>query len=274
MAQTKTIDFAYARAPRILFPSIEQGVAVIQVGCGGTGSWLAQDIVRILRSLNGPEVYYTICDPDIVEVRNTLRQNFSTAEVGHNKAVAMASRLTYAWGFEVMAAPHAFDHTLLMTRYMPRLVIGCVDNHLARLAIRDAITFQDRPSRVWWLDCGNHAGSGQVLLGNVINKRDMHDSRTNDLKTFPFPGYCAKVFAPNVQHPELLKQQKVRELSCAEITDPQGLTVNRMAAAIAADYVMRLLTGKELKRYATYFDLASGTHTSKYLEPDPAMANA
>ena len=35
---------------RVVF---QDGV-VIQLGCGGTGSWLAQDIVRTVQSLNNP----------------------------------------------------------------------------------------------------------------------------------------------------------------------------------------------------------------------------
>ena len=252
------VDLSYARAATLLFPSFDHGGAIIQVGCGGTGSWLAQDIVRIARSLNNPRVAYFICDPDVVEQKNVLRQNFCDAEIGQNKAVTMASRLTHAWGVQVTAIPTAVSDKVL-DRYAHRdamLIVGCVDNAAARRVIHKYV---QRSPRAWWLDCGNHAGSGQVLLGNI-------GSRDHMVKQHPFPGRADKLFSPGLQHPELLRERHATStLSCAELTDPQAMTVNRMVAAIAADYIMRLLVSRNLKRYATYFDLASMASSSRYI---------
>ena len=44
--------------------------------------------------------------------------------------------------------------------------------------------------------------------------------------------------------------------------------VNTQAAAIAADFVYRLVWTGDLKKFATYFDLASGTTRSEYITPE------
>jgi hypothetical protein len=59
-------------------------------------------------------------------------------------------------------------------------------------------------------------------------------------------------------------------LSCAELTaaNSQALLVNTLAAALAADFVYRLVWTGDLKKFATYFDLASGTTCSEYITPE------
>jgi hypothetical protein len=44
--------------------------------------------------------------------------------------------------------------------------------------------------------------------------------------------------------------------------------IHTTAAAIAADYLYRLVWTGDLKKFATYFDLASGTTRSDYITPD------
>lgn len=247
-------DLAYTNASTLLFPSFDKGGKIVQIGCGGTGSWLAQDIARILRSLKNPRIEYLIFDPDVVEAKNVQRQNFCDAEIGRNKAVSMASRLTYGWGVLVTGVPQTFT-TAKSFSYGPILIVGCVDNAAARRMIHKTVA---QRSDTWWLDCGNHASSGQVLLGNTNTTLKMADQ-------FPFVRKANKLPSPSLQHPELLRERRKVVESCAEIVDPQGLTVNRMVAAIAADYIMRLLVRKDLKRYATYFDMGSMSTRSNYI---------
>jgi hypothetical protein len=47
----------------------------------------------------------------------------------------------------------------------------------------------------------------------------------------------------------------------------QSLTVNQMAASIAADYLTGLLLSHDLRCYATYFELASKSVRSKHITP-------
>ena len=87
------------------------------------------------------------------------------------------------------------------------------------------------------------------------------------------PGLCSWLPLPSVQHPELLEDEKVEDgpgvdgLSCAEMAlqDSQGLAINQAVAALAVDYLVRMLLTNDLRRYATYLDLASGSARSRYI---------
>jgi hypothetical protein len=68
---------------------------------------------------------------------------------------------------------------------------------------------------------------------------------------------------------DLLKskpEELTNNLSCAEmaVLNVQSDLVNFRVAAEAADYLYRMVTGN-LKRFATYFDLESGTARSVYI---------
>lgn len=113
----------------------------------------------------------------------------------------------------------------------------------------------------WWLDCGNHATSGQVLLGSHLS---------TDPKTYQFHELgCLKIPAPSFQHPELLipriEELEGQNLSCEQfaLLNAQSLGINQRVAAEAGEYLIQLLTG-QLKRFATYFDLISGSAQSIY----------
>ena len=51
-------------------------VKIVQLGAGGTGGHIAPHLYRLLYSLDRP-VRYIICDGDVVEEKNLVRQNFT-----------------------------------------------------------------------------------------------------------------------------------------------------------------------------------------------------
>jgi hypothetical protein len=165
--------------------------------------------------------------------------------------------------------PRSFDADLdkllsdeRQTYYGLSIIIGCVDNALARGEIQRYLAEKAGYGAAhWWLDCGNSKQSGQVLLGGFNNK--------NDKTVFPIPGYCARLPLPNEQHPDLLiEQPEEREsesaLSCADLAlrGAQGLAVNQQAAAIAGDYLLQMLVYGSLTHFQTYFDQPTGTMCS------------
>jgi tRNA A37 threonylcarbamoyladenosine dehydratase len=70
----------------VVLPEYEQ-LNLYLVGCGGTGSWLAPSLVRMVRLLEEDDrsVSLTLIDFDIVEAGNIPRQNFIDADLGLNK---------------------------------------------------------------------------------------------------------------------------------------------------------------------------------------------
>src|SRR5438876_868937 len=83
-----SLDSAFAHAAPIKLPSFTK-VEFVLVGCGGTGSWLAPAVSQLLLTLRQMDLQasVTFVDPDIVEQKNVVRQNFCHAEIGRYKAV-------------------------------------------------------------------------------------------------------------------------------------------------------------------------------------------
>ena len=248
------IDLGFVQAQRLIIPQDRQ-VTLVLVGCGGTGSWLAPALVRIVKMANEHQgqVRLLFCDPDCVEEKNTWRQNFCHAEIGQNKADALATRYSAAWGVTIGILPRAIQDG--SWGWGNHIFVGCVDNNEGRRAI-DRLVRNGRSS--WWLDCGNTQSYGQVLLGGGEEMRN------------PLPGYVSRLPLPSDQHPELIGPSPVSsqvDLSCADMVlqDSQGLSINQRMAAEAADYLVRMLITGDLRRYATYIDLESGTVRSKYI---------
>jgi PRTRC genetic system ThiF family protein len=229
------------------------------VGCGGTGSFLALHLARLayhVRERYGREVRLTFIDPDRVEDKNIGRQNFCPAEIGAYKAHTLMRRYNAAFGLDIQAVCAPFASSMTTGRVAFRLLVGAVDNAAARRELQTAATVMG--GATWWLDCGNHEHAGQVLLGNRA------DLRAPEIAL----GFCGGLPLPSVQAPELLEANSELRMtngeSCAELAlrDAQSLMVNQMAAGWAASYVYRLLIGKDLDVYATYFDLVSAAARS------------
>jgi PRTRC genetic system ThiF family protein len=271
-------------AARLIVPHCTR-MDLVLIGCGGTGSWLAPAVARVARLLTEKftkDARVCFVDPDRVVEKNIYRQNFCRAEVGWNKAVTLAARYGTAWGVDIAGIPQRFSRSVIEltmggSRYADLAVlIGCVDNRSARRDIQNAV--QNHPGAVFWLDCGNVKESGQVLIGR--------NNPGKEVKNFPVPELCAWLPLPSVQHKELVagkddegEEQHQEEgglpppisqgLSCADIAmrDEQGLTINQAMAAVAADYLVRLLLTNNLERFQTFIDLNSGSMQSAYITP-------
>lgn len=260
------LDMAYLSARTLIIPDSDT-VNLVLVGCGGTGSWLAPAVTRVgrlLRDSRGLDVRINFVDPDLVEEKNVYRQNFSYAEIGESKAFALAFRYGLSWGMPIIANPRRLSEVKQPGGYGKTTVyLGCVDRASARQEIHDSMI-----DGAWWIDCGNEADNGQVLIGC---KGDIPK------EPFKLPGYCSWLPLPTLQHPELLQgsEQSASDLglSCAELAlrDSQGMAINQRMAAEAADYLVRLLITRNLQKLATYIDLASGVSRSTYIREQTVL---
>lgn len=267
---TATIDLSFLQAATLLLPSAETWNLVL-VGCGGTGSWLAPSVARIARVIQeqGKTANVWFVDPDEVEEKNIPRQNFCQAELGQNKAVTLAGRLSAAWGIDIRVSRERFNPSKIgsgswVTYDSVTVLIGCVDNAAGRKELAKALERNraDSPHRTWWLDCGNTEHSGQVLFGSSVQSRQLEGAMVSSK-------ICRALPAPSLVAPDLLvarlEESRRDKRSCAEIqlASAQSLAVNQMVASIATDYLLRIVFGG-LNRFGTYFDLASGSMRSLY----------
>jgi PRTRC genetic system ThiF family protein len=264
------IDTSYLNAATLLLPATDR-LQLHLVGCGGTGSWLAPTVARMARLLKEQrkEVTVHFYDGDVVERKNLFRQNFCDAEVGRNKAITLAARYGLAWGLDIQAHPEYITQDSLYGSRELSIYIGCVDSTQGRKAIHAYVQLtpyhEEHQKLNWWLDCGNAEDSGQVLFGGETKpERFTRGVFGADGKV------CRRLPAPSMVEPLLLKpsaeetQRKKQGCADLQLHNDQSLSVNQMVAAIAGDYLLRIVTGT-LKKYATYFDLSSGVMRSKYI---------
>lgn len=279
-----TIDTSFARAALCLPKEFTKASFYI-IGAGGTGSFAALNVARLCFEMRerGKAVELTIIDPDRVEANNIPRSNFCAAEIGRFKAQTLAERISQAWGLEIGYACEAFDyekHIKLRasggSKHMT-IFVGCVDNHFARREIHRALQksepyYSTEAPNAWWVDGGNGKFSGQVLIGSTVKIEAAENH-------FATPSICRALPAPSIFHPELLEPETVnpppresatRTVSCPELVrlGEQSLNVNSRVAVEIGEMLTALLLTNSLKRFATYFDLESGTSRSIYCTPE------
>jgi PRTRC genetic system ThiF family protein len=267
-----TLDLSYARAATILASVPDRDlIAIYLVGCGGTGSYMAMHVGRLLYRLTeqGKYVQGFFVDHDRVEPENIGRQLFVEAELGVNKADALALRYGTAWGIGITPVAAKFQSSMLVNAALT-IIVGCVDNAEARKTIAKLLgdNADKHAPHTWWLDCGNHEEGGQVLLGTAIEPSQLANA-------FPSKTICQALPAPSLQSPELLKPRReetkaAKRMSCAELAaaNLQSEDINAVVAGQAKDFLTRLLVTRNLKRFACEINLAAGSMRSAYATPE------
>lgn len=273
-SKAAALNLDYVNAATILTRRLDdEPISIVLVGCGGTGSYMALQIGRILKALNdkGVRARGIFVDHDRVEPANIGRQLFCEAEIGQYKAEVLALRYGTAWGLEILSICTRFKASLVGREKLRGLVVlvGCVDNAAGRRELSRALqqNGHSQAPLIWWLDCGNHFDSGQVLLGNALIRSQLKGA-------FPSAKICQTLPAPSLQRPELLRSRpeekaSSKRMSCAELVaaNLQSLNINFRIAAEAGDMLTRLLVTRDLKRYACEVNLSAGSMRSFYATP-------
>lgn len=227
-------------------------VTIALIGCGGTGSHIAQALARLAshcRDTNGPFVQLVFVDGDTVEHKNVGRQLFSASDVGKNKAQCLAARFGAVFGISIVAFPHMLARQRIANASPYGILVGAVDGAQGRRAIASQLGSYNWKA---WIDCGNHEHSGQVVCGTAQSKDAMHAAIQL--------GMCTKLPAAPLLYPELLKDAPARpreDCALAVLDNAQSLMVNQMMAAICGQYLYDLVIRRKLLRFRTVVDLES-----------------
>jgi len=228
---------------------------VMLVGTGGTGAQIARCIARLVYDMRRARLHVPairFIDPDTVDERNIGRQLFSHGDLGHNKARVLAARFNAALGLSIAAIDQAFDAARHVRHGPSTLLIGAVDNEAARRELA-------RVEGALWLDAGNHANSGQVILGDEGDLEVMLRHIDGKAGVYSHLPNAALLF-PQLLEAEIVPDSRPepREagLSCAELValGEQGLFVNDLMASIAAQYLWRILYRQPIRTFATFVD--------------------
>ena len=231
--------------------ALNKPVKIIMLGAGGTGGHVAPNLYRLLHSLER----YTkviVCDGDIVEPKNLVRQNFISADLGRNKAQVLAERYALAFGLEVSYIPEFIeDEDVLVELVKPdtyqagpysykkeeglSILIGCVDNNQSRKLCHQVFKAADN---LIYIDSGNGEYSGQVVCGIRRSGRTYYK---------PMGDVYPDVLLETDKFPT--------QLSCAEaaISAPQSIVANIMAGTAIVSYLYNILVLGSIKtRYVTF----------------------
>ncbi|MFB0559506.1 MAG: ThiF family adenylyltransferase [Dehalococcoidales bacterium] len=242
---------------------------VTVVGCGGTGGFAAEGLCRLLP----PRADLVLIDHDRIEERNLLRQNFTRENLGQFKSESLAKALAQRYGRPIAYSTLPVEMAELRC---PGLIIGCVDNGLAREQIAERIKgkelswvggysqsvpieLQQGPrleTDIWWVDAGNGENYGQILIGNTDVAS--HCITTEDI-------YMGLPL-PTIQKPELLLQAPT-DRDCASIAEEQGPTINLTVAAVVVEVVRRLIDGT-CSWVQLYLDMEAGTLIPVFATPE------
>lgn len=191
------------------------------IGCGGTGSAIAEEIGRLHYSMvysDMPGIKLHIIDPDKVEAKNIGRQKFYANNINKYKAEVLAQRLSRNF-----LMGNVFSHCSKIEDIPKELkqtfdiVICCVDNHKARRYVYDIFNHK------YILDIGNEKDFGQIFL-----------SKKDELK------HTFDVFGMS----ESNKQNKESDYRCgyADQFEEQGLFINSLMALYASELLKDFLT--------------------------------
>ena len=231
-------QFEVSNSPRI--------PAIIVVGCGGNGGFVADGLARMLP----PHINLILIDMDRVEEHNLNRQSFTAADIGLFKSEVLAKSLAGKY-----RRPVQYSALPVGATDLPKgIVVGCVDNGLARQQIADRIHDSQ-----WWVDCGNGTNFGQVLIGNSKIEK-LLPSFTAEL--------CVRLPLPTIQQPALLIQVP-RRRSCTEAVaaEEQSETINQAMAALVLEVIRRIIEGT-CPWMQLYLDLDAGTLTPTMATPE------
>lgn len=165
--------------------SKKRPVKIVMLGAGGTGAHIAPHLYRLLYALERP-VKFIICDGDKVEPKNLVRQNFTEADLGENKARVIAERYSDVFGLETsyiprfiedagqleeLLRPEVFRHYVYgsepntgrwVTNSELVILIGAVDNNKSRKLCHEVFL---RARDLVYIDSGNGEYTGQIVCG-------------------------------------------------------------------------------------------------------------
>ena len=221
-------------------------VKIIVLGAGGPGGYVVPHLYRLGYASEHP-TRIIVCDGDVVEQKNLIRQNFVEQDIGRNKAQVLAERYAAAFGIECEYRPEFIEtqeelYTLTEPDRVPYpmepqrvILLGCVDNNKSRQLCHRV--FEQKRNLIY-IDAGNGEHTGQVVCGVRQNGRTLYKP------------VCSL-------YPDLLEDEDKfpSELSCAEraVSAPQSVTANLTAATAVVSFLYDLLIAGDLKtRYVTF----------------------
>lgn len=249
--------FEHRIHPRLL----DGPVHISVVGCGGNGSQMLTGLARLsvaLRALGQSGFRVVAFDGDAVSPANVGRQLFSQSDIGRNKATVLIHRLNSFFGLDWYAEPEHFGRVKRDTN--TSILISCVDTRETRSLIGDMLSpsgggmFSGRGGiPFYWMDLGNRAADGQVILGVPARDRK-HQRMWGRLPTI------LELF-PEIDGPGARRFDRAdRQPSCslAEALGRQELFINQLVCSQALQLLWQVFRHGRTDYHGVFVNAATG----------------
>lgn len=248
---------------------IAERVTVALAGAGGNGSQMLSGLARLdaaIRALGHPGLEVFVYDPDVVSEANLGRQLFAPADVGESKAAVLVTRVNAWFGTRWIARPcayrgkapaHAdFDDE---DEPQPHILITCVDSARARVTI-GASSARRRKKPLYWLDVGNRAADGQVVLG-IPAWNEVHAAYTFRLPT------VLELFPDLANRQAEFDANDAPSCSLAQALERQHLFVNQAVVTPALQLLWQIFRFGRTSWCGAFVNLESGRTTPLAIDP-------
>jgi PRTRC genetic system ThiF family protein len=240
---------------------LNKPLRILLIGAGGSGSQIATELFQmdsLLRQLSQQSVYIdlTIVDGDTVSIFNVGRQGFYLGDIGCNKADVLVSRFNNFGGTNWKSIPkYCSPKDINFSQF--DFVITAVDKAQFRVELGQFFKNTHSHSDLLWLDLGNGANTGQVVLGhaNTVIRSD-------------------GVRLPNVfdLYGDMLKEiddEKEDTPSCsteAALTK-QDFGSNRAVAGQATQLIWQLVRYAKISHHGAFVDIANAVVQPLKIDP-------
>ncbi|MBW8191351.1 PRTRC system ThiF family protein [Neiella marina] len=232
-------------------------VDITLIGAGGTGGELLQQLWKMhhaLTKLGHDGFNVTVYDGDIVTESNVGRQPFWPCDLALNKAEVLVKRFNAWGGTDWKFRPEYADANAIVggLRYKPyELLITCVDKASFRAELGVAAN-QFRGDNLW-IDAGNGASNGQVILGHIGSKAGVDLRLPNVFDLFPSLANIEDNDEDSCSHEEAFAKQDF------------GINVD-MASAIRG-LIWQMLRYGRLEHHGVFVDMQTADTTPLKIDP-------
>jgi PRTRC genetic system ThiF family protein len=208
----------------------------------------------LLTRLGHPGLSVTAWDGDTVSEANVGRQRFWPCDIGWNKAMLLVDRYNGFGETDWRYEDRMLDEKTAL-RLRPDVLITCVDSPQIRVMVGEVGRSRNQLEALW-LDTGNDANSGQVILGHWSGcdfAEGQDDGRV-----------------PNVLdlYPTLRTQKDDNEPSCSveEAITRQGFGINQRVAAEGSGLLWQLVRHGQIDRHGSFIYQESGEVLPLYID--------
>jgi PRTRC genetic system ThiF family protein len=242
-------------------------ITVSVVGCGGTGSRVLTELVKVdiaLKAKEHPGIYVKAFDHDIVSTENMARQMFYEEDIGSNKANVLITRINQNYGMNWMAVAQRLQESQALAS---NIVISCLDAVKDRLdliaTLKTSPSYSDPEKIFFMMDFGNGKDYGQIILSYHGFEYDKQEQK---MKKELFPDILTHLQGYGMDPEKNKEEDTGPSCSLAIALSRQSLFINSTLAILGMNWLYEMLTKGYTDKSAIYFNMNGPAISCKEIE--------